>query len=163
MDFVITTEMQAEIGVESAASRYEVTTTGIRAFARGVGYEDPVYYDREAAATAGYEQLPAPPGYLGTPVYLPGSTDPVFSVPQGSGPRPRYGLTRVLDGGTEAIYERPLHAGETLSVTDRLVDLKLRQSRSLGTMLIVSREATYRDQAGEIVVRERSHYIFYES
>jgi N-terminal half of MaoC dehydratase len=163
MDFVITTEMQAEIGVESAAWPYEVTTTGIRAFARGVGYEDPVYYDVEAAATAGYEQLPAPPCFLGAPVYRPGYSDPVFSVPRGSGPRPRYGLTRVLDGGTETIYERPLQAGETLSVTDRLLDLTVKQSRSLGTMLIVSREATYRDQAGETVARERSHYVFYES
>jgi acyl dehydratase len=159
--FEITDEMRAEIGVESDPWPYEVTTTGIRAFARGVGYEDPVYYDAEAARAAGYRRLPAPPCYLGTPVFLPGRSDIVFSGPPGTGPRPRYGLEHVLDGGTEVVYERPVGAGETLMVTNRLVDLQAKQSRSLGTMLIVSSEATFRDRRGEVAARERTQYIFY--
>ena len=35
--FEITTEMEAAIGVESAPWHYEVTTTSVRGFARGVG------------------------------------------------------------------------------------------------------------------------------
>jgi hypothetical protein len=159
--FEITEEIRATVGVESEPWPYELTTTGIRAFARGVGYEDPVYYDVEAARAAGYERLPAPPGYLGTPVYLPARSDAVFSGPPGTGPRPRYGLQHVLDGGTEVVYERRPGAGETLMATDRLVDLQAKQSRSLGTMLIVSTEATFRDERGELVARERSQYIFY--
>jgi hypothetical protein len=67
----------------------------------------------------------------------------------------------VLDGATEAIYERPPVAGETLMATDRLLDLQLKQSRSLGTMLIVATEATFRDERGELVARERSRFSFY--
>jgi acyl dehydratase len=159
--FEITDEMRAEIGVESEPWPYEVTTTGIRAFARGVGYEDPVYYDAEAARRAGYRRLPAPPCYLGTPVFLPGRSDTMFSGPPGTGPRPRYGLEHVLDGGTEVVYERPVGAGETLMGTNRLVDLQVKRSRSLGTMLVVSSEATFRDRRGEVAARERSRYIFY--
>jgi acyl dehydratase len=159
--FEITDEMRAEIGVESEPWPYEVTTTGIRAFARGVGYEDPVYYDAEAAARAGYSGLPAPPCYLGTPAFIPGRSDAVFSGPPGTGPRPRYGLEHVLDGGTEVIYERPVGAGETLMATTRLLDLQVKQSRSLGTMLVVSSEATFRDRRGEVAARERSRHIFY--
>jgi hypothetical protein len=159
--FEITDEMRAEIGVESEPWPYEVTTTGIRAFARGVGYEDPVYYDAEAARQEGYRRLPAPPCYLGTPVFLPGRSDTVFSGPPGTGPRPRYGLEHVLDGGTEVVYERPIGAGETLMATNRLVDLQVKRSRSLGTMLVVSSEATFRDRRGEVAARERSRYIFY--
>jgi acyl dehydratase len=159
--FEITDEMRAEIGVESEPWPYEVTTTGIRAFARGVGYEDPVYYDAEAAARAGYRGLPAPPCYLGTPAFIPGRSDAVFSGPPGTGPRPRYGLEHVLDGGTEVIYERPVGAGETLMATTRLLDLQVKQSRSLGTMLVVSSEATFRDRRGEVAARERSRHIFY--
>jgi hypothetical protein len=159
--FEITEEIRATVGVESEPWPYELTTTGIRAFARGVGYGDPVYYDVQAARAAGYERLPAPPAYLGTPAFLPARSDAVFSGPPGTGPRPRYGLRHVLDGGTEVVYERQLGAGETLMATDRLVDLQAKQSRSLGTMLIVSTETTFRDERGQLVARERSQYIFY--
>jgi hypothetical protein len=159
--FELTEEIRAAIGVESEPWQYEVTTTGVRAFARGVGYEDPVYYDVGAARAAGYAGLPAPPAYLGTPVFLPGRSDAVFSGPPGVGPRPRFGLEHVLDGGTEVVYERPLVAGETLMATDKLLELEVKQSKSLGTMLVVATEATFRDEGGELVARERSHYIFY--
>jgi hypothetical protein len=157
----ITPELRAQIGVESDPWPYEVTATGVRAFARGVGYTDPVYYDTGAAQAAGYQQLPAPPCYLGTPVYLPGQSDEVFSTPPGSGPRPRYGLADVLDGSTEAVYERPLLVGETFMTSHRLVDLQVKQSRALGAMLIVSAETTFRDGEGKVAARERSQYIFY--
>jgi N-terminal half of MaoC dehydratase len=159
--FELTEEIRAAIGVESEPWPYEVTSTGIRAFARGVGYDDPVYYDADAARAAGYDGLPAPPAYLGTPVFMPGRSDAVFSGPPGVGPRPRYGLEHVLDGGTEVLYERRPIAGETLMATDKLIELEVKQSRSLGTMLVVATEATFRDAAGELVARERSHYIFY--
>jgi hypothetical protein len=159
--FELTPEIRAEIGRESEAWTYEVTTTGVRAFARGVGYDDPVYYDPGAVRAGEDGEMPAPPCFLGTPVYLPGRSDPVFSGPPGTGPRPRYGLTDVLDGGTEVVYERPLHAGETLTATVRVVDLTVKQSRSLGTMLIVDSEATFRDGQGDVAARERTQYIFY--
>ncbi len=53
-NFEITDEMKAKVGKDSSPWTYEVTTTGVRAFARGVGYTDPVYYDVEAAKKAGY-------------------------------------------------------------------------------------------------------------
>jgi acyl dehydratase len=153
--------MRAQIGVEEDPWPYEVTTSGVRAFARGVGYEDPVYYDPDAARAAGYEDLPAPPCYLGTPAFLPGRSDPVFSIPLGTGPRPRYGLTEVLDAGTEAWYERPLTAGETLMARHRLVDLQVKRSRSLGAMLVVTSEITLTGSDGKVAARERSQHIFY--
>ena len=70
--FEITDEMRSVVGTQSPPWTYEVTTTSIRAFARGVGYTDPVYFDEEAAKAAGYRSLPAPPGYVGTPVFMPG-------------------------------------------------------------------------------------------
>ena len=157
----ITPEMRAQIGVESSPWPYEVTATGVRAFARGVGYTDPVYYDPAAACAVGYQYLPAPPCYLGTPAFLPGHSDPVFSTPPGTDPRPRYGLTQVLDGSTEAVYERPLLAGENLVGRHRLVDMQVKQSRTLGAMLVVTSEIIFCDCGGEVVARERSQLIFY--
>ena len=159
--FELTDEMRATIGTDTEPWTYEVTTTGIRAFARGVGYDDPVYYDERAARAAGHPALPAPPGYLGTPVYLPGRSDSTFSGPPGTGPRPRFGLTEVLDGGTETVYERRLHAGDVLTVTERVISLDVKRSRSLGTMLLVGTEMTCRDPAGAVAARQTAQWIFY--
>ena len=67
----ITDEMRASIGVEGAPTLNEVTTTGIRMFARAVGYTDQRFYDEAYAKSKGYRSLLAPPGYLGTAVYNP--------------------------------------------------------------------------------------------
>ena len=105
-EFELTDEMRAVIGVESDPWPIEVTTTSIRAFARGVGYDDPRYYDEDEARAAGHAALPAPPCYLGTPVWVPGKSDPTFSGPRYVGPSLRHGLKGLLDGGTEVVYER---------------------------------------------------------
>ena len=159
--FVITEEMRAAVGVESGPWTYEITSTSVRAFARGVGYEDPVYYDVEAAKAAGYENLPAPPTYLGTPVYIPGTSDPTFSGPRGAGPGAGYGLPNVLDGGTQTTYERVLVAGDVLSVTTTLADLTTKESKALGVMLVVTTETTCRDGSGAVVATQRSQVIFF--
>ena len=160
--FEITDEMRQVIGVESPPWTYEVTTTSVRAFARGVGYTDPVYFDLEAAQKAGYRSLPAPPTYLGTPVFIPGQSNDTFSGPAQGGPSLRHGLKGLLDGGTETEYLDQICAGDTLVVTSKIADLQVRESRSLGKMLITTSEATYKNQqTGKVVAIQRSQAIFY--
>jgi acyl dehydratase len=159
--FEITEAMRSRIGSEGAPWTYEVTTTSVRAFARGVGYTDPVYYDVEAAKAAGYRSLPAPPTYLGTPVFLPGRSSDTFSGPLEGGPRVDHGLKNVLDGGTETEYLGDICAGDTLSVVQKLAGLDVRESRQVGRMLIVTTETTCTNQHGEVVARQRSQALFY--
>jgi hypothetical protein len=159
--FEITEEMRALIGRDSPPWTYEVTTTGVRAFARGVGYTDPVYFDLDAARAAGYGSLPAPPCYLGFPVFIPGRSNEVFSGPKDGGPTLNHGLPGLLDGGTDTSYERPLVAGDVLSATTRLVNLETKESKGLGVMLITTQETTYSDAAGAVVARQRAQAIFY--
>ncbi len=160
-EFEITDEMRAQIGKESSPWGYEVTTTSVRAFARGVGYTDPVYYDVDSARKAGYRNLPAPPCYLGTAVFIPRQSSDTFSGPAREGPTLDHGLKGLLDGGTETEYLETICAGDTLTATNRLADLQVRESRSLGKMLIVTNEATYKNQDGQIVAKHRSQAIFY--
>ncbi len=68
---LITDEVRSYIGRSADPLVHEVDATGIRAFARGVGYTDPKFYDAEAARKQGYRDLVAPFGYLGAPVYNP--------------------------------------------------------------------------------------------
>jgi acyl dehydratase len=160
-EFEITDEMRAQIGQETPPWTYEVTTTSVRAFARGVGYTDPVYFDVDAAKKAGYRSLPAPPTYLGTPIFIPGKSNDTFSGPVQDGPRLSHGLRNVLDGGTETEYFGDICAGDNLTVVSSLKDLSLRKSRSIGTMLIVTNETTFTNQDGKVVAKQRSQALFY--
>ena len=160
-EFELTDEMRSHIGEESPLWTHEVTTTSVRAFARGVGYTDPVYYDRDAARKAGYRDLPAPPTYLGTPIFLPARSSDTFSGPVERGRGLDHGLKGLLDGGTETTYCAPICAGDTLTVVGRLADLEVKESRSLGKMLVTTRETTYTNQDGELVAVQRSQAIFY--
>ena len=58
-EFTLTDDMRAQIGRESPPWTTEVTTTSVRAFARGVGYTDPVYFDVDGARR---RRLPQPAG-----------------------------------------------------------------------------------------------------
>jgi acyl dehydratase len=158
----ITDEMRAAIGKETPPWTYEVTTTSVRAFARGVGYTDPVYFDVEAARKAGYRSLPAPPTYLGTPVFIPGQSSDTFSTPISGQPTVKHGLKGLLDGGTEIEYFEQICAGDTLTAVSKLADLQVRESKALGKMLITTMETTYTNQAtGKVVAKQRGQAIFY--
>jgi acyl dehydratase len=157
----ITDEMRQAIGRPSRPWTLEVTTTSIRAFARGVGYRDPVYFDVEAARRAGYRTLPVPPTYLGTPVFLPGRSDDTFSAPREGRPALRHGLKGLLDGGTETEYFDTIYAGDTLTIVSRIASLDVRTSPTLGKMLIVTTESTYTNQDGDIVARQAGRQIYY--
>lgn len=157
----ITDAMRALIGTPSRPWTHEVTTTSVRAFARGVGYTDRVYYDVEAARKAGYRSLPCPPTYLGTPIFIPGESSDTFSGPKEDGPTLDHGLPNLLDGGTETEYFADICAGDTLSVTSQLSDLAVREGKSTGQMLIVTRETRVTNQDGELVARQLGQAIFY--
>jgi hypothetical protein len=161
--FEITDTMRAVIGFESDGWPVEFTSTGIRSFARGVGISDTVYYDVAEAQAAGYANLPAPPTYAGVPVFIPGQSDPVYGMPKrSSAPRLDHGLTNILDGGTEFLYDKVPVAGQTLITRSRIVDLDVKESKSLGKMLVVTSEATYADaDSDEIYFRTRSQMIAY--
>ncbi len=160
--FEITDEMRAVIGREWPPWTYELTTTNVRAFARGVGYTDPVYFDVEAARRAGYRNLPAPPTFLGSPIFIPGESSDTFSTPNKSQPSVNHGLPGLLDGGTETEYFDQICAGDMLTAVSKLTALDVRESKALGKMLIVSGETRFTNQAtGKVAVVQRSQAIFY--
>ena len=140
----LTPEMKAMVGRESAPVVHEVTTLGIRTFARAVGYTNPVYYDAAAARAKGHRDLLSPPGYYGMPVFDPGAPPAQFD-----GWAPQF--TRSLNGGTEVEPVEDVHAGDVLDAVTRITDLQLRQSR-LGQMLVRTSETVYTRQSDGVVV-----------
>ena len=160
-NFEITDEMRSVIGVESPPWTHEVTTTSVRGFARGVGYTDRVYFDEAAARAAGYRSLPCPPTYLGTPVFIPGECSDTVGGPKDRGPSIAHGLPNLLDGGTETEYHGDICAGDVLTVSSKVSDLSVREGRSTGKMLIVTRETKVVNQNDELVATQRGQAIFY--
>lgn len=161
---IITDAMRAQIGAESAPWTVEVDKTGVRMFARAVGYTDPIFYDEDFARSKGYRSLPAPPHYLGTPVFNPAASDPTFGVPRGSGGGPgggrlQHNLRRVLNGGTEIQYLDTICAGDVLTAASRVADITEREG-SVGKMLITINETTYRCD-GRVVAISRGTVINY--
>ena len=147
-DSLITEEMQATIGVKSEPWTLEIDKTSVRMFARSVGYTDPVFYDEEEAKKAGYRNLPAPAGYLGTPIFNPSRA----SEARGSRPNPEPSrpLKRMLNGGTDVEYMGQICAGDILTATNHVSSIEERQGR-LGEMLITTSKTVYKNETGETV------------
>src|SRR5918998_809853 len=142
---VVTDEMRAQLNVESEAWTVEVDETAVRMFARSVQYDDPIFYDEEFAKSKGYRSLPAPPHYLGTPLFNPTTSDPTFGGPRGGG-GPRAGnpkLKRVLNGGTDIEYLDTIQAGDILTASSKVADISERAG-SLGPIVITTTETTYK-------------------
>ena len=143
---LITDEMRAVIGVESKPWICELDKTAVRMFARSVGQTDPVFYDEEEAKRAGYRSLPAPPGYLGTPIFDPKRSE---GAPGRAGPQPSRELTRILNGGTEIEYLDDICAGDVLTARSHVAGYEERKG-SIGDMLIVTSKTTYTNQDGNV-------------
>ncbi len=144
---LITDEMRAEIGKESQPWTCEVDKTAIRIFARSVGHTDAIYYESAAAKAAGYRDIVAPPGYLGTPVFNPNA--PGRDAMRG-GAQPSRPLKRVLNGGTEIEYFDDICAGDVLTATSHLAAVEEREG-SIGQMLISTNKSVYKNQSGKVV------------
>lgn len=155
---IITDEMRAVVGVESEPWTLEVDKTAVRMFARAVGYTDPVFYDEGFAKSKGYRSIPAPPHYLGTPIFNPAESDATFGGPR-RGPRVKHNLKRVLNGGTDIEYLDTICAGDMLTASSKVADLSERKG-SIGTMLITTTETTYK-RDGKVVAISRGTGINY--
>ena len=151
---VITDEMRSVIGKESEPMTVEVDRTAVRMFARAVGHTDPIYYNVEQARKRGYRDLPCPPAYLGTPVFDPGK--PVRVGPGGF----KSPFKRILNGGTEVEYFDDICAGDVLTSTSKIADFSERKG-SMGPMLMIRAETTYRNEQGKVVAVMRGTAIQY--
>ena len=151
---LVTAEIRAVIGKDWPPVVLEVDRTAIRMWARAVGFTDPVFYDEESAKGQGFERLPAPPGFLGTPRYVPDAPEPGPPI-RGLNPA----LPRSLNGGTEVEHLAPVLAGDVLVATTRIVDVQERTG-SIGPFILITRETTYR-RGDDVVARARATVINY--
>ena len=149
---VVTDEMRAQIEVESEPWTVEVDKTSVRMFARSCQYDDPIFFDEDFARAKGYRSLPAPPHYLGTPLFDPNAP------PRGNRPL-NIPYKRNINGGTDIEYLDTVQAGDILEARSKLTEIEETRGR-LGPMLIIRTQTTYR-RDGQVVAIARGTGIRY--
>lgn len=137
------------IGHESPEGRMPVERGKIAEFARATFATSPVFTDIEAARQAGFRDVPAPPTFVVASAHF---------VPSDPGLNAKIDMKRILAGGAEWEFIRPLTAGEELTVRSRVVDVETKQGKR-GPMTLITREVSYFDAGGELVQRMRSTMI----
>src|SRR3546814_4742604 len=100
-------------GFTSDPRKIDVEKGQLKFFAHATGETNPVYFDEKAARAAGHPALPAPPTF-------------VFSLALGAPPSRGnilgdmgVDMRRILHGEQSFTYHRPIHAGDTITLTDR--------------------------------------------
>lgn len=134
------------IGKEYPEFSFEVEKGKIREFARAVGDKNPVFYDEKAAKEAGFEGLVLPPTF---PTVFPmsgGLLDKII-------PDLNISFVKVLHGGQEYQYLKPIKPGDTVTGKVRIANIFEKTGKG-GTMDFVVMETTYTNQNGEKVLLE---------
>jgi acyl dehydratase len=125
----------AYVGRQSAPLTLDVERGHIRRFAEAVGDPNPVYYDEAAARAAGHPRIPAPPTFA------------VALRPND----PRAGMDidwrKLLLGEQELLLDRPLYAGDRVTLTGRIAATELKRTKA-GAMDVLHLETIANDAHG---------------
>jgi acyl dehydratase len=120
---------------------YEVGKEKIREYARAVGEQDPIYFDRARAKAAGFRDVPAPPMFA--VVYSAGSVGPAVLDPELG-----INLAMMVHGSQEFVWGEPVCAGDAITTETTVKDI-----HEKGGMGFYVFESVSRNQDGKEVVR----------
>ena len=137
------------IGRTGGSTTMRVEFGKIREFARALKDDNPIYLD-EAYAKREVGGVIPPPTFT--------MTQGFWSDGQG-GPKLELDMRRVLHGGQEFEYVKPVFAGDTLTATGKIADVYTKPGKRGGEMTFVVMETEYKNQKGEVVMYARSTII----
>ena len=104
------------------AFTYEVGLEKIREYANAIGETGAVHHDREAAREAGFRDVVAPPMFA--VVYSAGAMGPAILDPELG-----INLMMMLHGSQEFEWSEPVCAGDTITTTATLKDMREEDGR----------------------------------
>jgi acyl dehydratase len=127
------------IGKVFPAADYAVGREKIREFASAVGETNPVHFDVEAARSAGYADVAAPPMFA--VVFASRSVAPALFDPEVG-----MNFAMMVHGGQEFVWGPPVVAGDEIATTTEVKDISTR-----GEMTFYVFESVSTNQRGETV------------
>ncbi|MQA84190.1 MAG: hypothetical protein GEV03_06100 [Streptosporangiales bacterium] len=144
-------EIRDRIGHRETIGLGVVTALQIRRYARAVGEDNPLYHDPEYARKRGFADVIAPPNMVPSIVDWGEGDVEEELLTDGTAPGHLLGLdisdVRIMGGGEEMEFHRPVTAGTRLTLHSELVDVAQRQAKT-GLMIVLSFRNNYRDEAG---------------
>jgi acyl dehydratase len=129
------------IGKTYPAFEYEVGKEKIGEYARAVGEENQVYFDRGAAQKAGFRDVASPPMFA--VVYCSPSVAPALFDPDVG-----LNFAMMVHGGQEFVWGEPVCAGDVISTVTSVKDISEK-----GGMGFYVFESVSTNQDGQEVVR----------
>jgi acyl dehydratase len=104
------------VGKEWPATTYEVGKEKIGEYARVLGIENPVHFDREAAQAAGYRDVVAPPMFCvvySAPALGPAMFDPEVAM----------NFAAMVHGGQEFVWSEPACVGDEITTQAKCLQI----------------------------------------
>lgn len=143
--FVGQTIMRAPLVVEAGK---------VAEFARALHDPNPVYRDRDAAARAGFANVPAPPTFTAVLAHFP--LDAMQTASAAGAVVAALGLNRerTLNGSQRWTYARTPMVGDELVATVRVSSVESRRGSSGRESTTITAATEYRDPAGDLVLTE---------
>ncbi|MGG1677213.1 MaoC family dehydratase N-terminal domain-containing protein [Neobacillus sp. NRS-1170] len=141
------------VGVEFKPYRFEVEKGKILELVKAIGDPNPIYRSLEAAQQAGYEGIPLPLTGL-QPIDNFGGYgfEEKKEVLKGINP------AKILHGEQEYEFLGEIYAGDTLTVTSKVVDVVVKTGGS-GSMDLITFENQYTNQYGKLVAFARNTLV----
>ena len=140
---------QSLVGYQFPSFRFKVEEGKIAEFAKAILCTDACYFDPEAARRQGFCAPPAPPTF---------STVSMHWHPPQEGNPLNLDLKRVLAGGNEWEYLRPVLAGEEFTVRSHIADVTCKRGAK-GEMTLIVRETGFYDEHDRLALIARSTII----
>lgn len=152
-------DLSEHIGRPTSAGVVHVERSTVSAFARAVLDDDPVYRNRDAAAAAGFDDVPVPPTYFFSAAQTFGQWEEEQPPDPTGGRNPMAevmgGLMAsggmILHGEQEFTFHRPVVAGERLEQQGVVRDI-YRKASGDRTMTFMVIETTYTGEDGQPAV-----------
>lgn len=147
---IITNELRKLIGLTTGPFVFKVEEGAIQRYAKAIGDPNPLFNDVGYAKKSKYGRLTCPPGFNGWPANEGPDvlTLPTALIMAGAPPR-------ALDGGVEYDFLEPIGAGDTLTLTTKIIDMTEKETKSGDKMLITTVDITLVNQDGNVAVKSR--------
>lgn len=96
--------------------QWEIERGRLKFFAEVIGVDDPIYFDAEAARTAGYRDIPALPSFIFAAELDTGSLPSTLDALE-------IDTGKILHGEQSIVHHATAYAGDRLVVTPRISDI----------------------------------------
>jgi len=145
--------LQSRIGEVLQEVVFPIERGKIREFALASQNSSPIHFDVEAAARAGFADIPAPLTFTVAMAFYAGGNATDLPLKLG------LDLSRVVDGERSWTFHRKAIAGENLKVRTVLSEVSRRTNSAGREMRFITLETTFADQSGVPVITEKGRMI----